>query len=89
MMKCSFCKSSENIVKSGFRQNKSGKKQRYQCNDCSHLFVPNDGFWKMKHSPEIIAEALSCKKRGMSYEDVSKHFYEYNRADISAVSIFN
>ncbi len=34
-------------------------------------------------------EVLSCKKRGMSYEDISKHFYEYNRADISAASVFN
>ena len=89
MITCVFCKSSEKIVKSGFRNNSSGKKQKYQCNACNRLFVPHNAFWKMKHSPEIIAEALSCKKRGMSYEEVSKHFYEYNKADISAVTIFN
>jgi len=89
MIICSFCKSSEGIVKSGFRNNKCGKKQRYQCNLCNHLFVPKDGFWKMKHSPKIIAEALSCKKRGMPYEEVSKHFHEYNKADISSVTVFN
>ena len=89
MIICSFCKSSEKIVKSGFRYNASGKKQKYQCNVCDHLFVKKDAFWKMKHSPEIIAEALSCKKRGMSYEEVSKHFYEYDKADISGVSVYN
>jgi len=49
MIICSFCKSSKRIVKSGFRNNKCGKKQRYVCNLCNHLFVPNDGFWKMAH----------------------------------------
>ncbi|MEK7082694.1 MAG: helix-turn-helix domain-containing protein [Patescibacteria group bacterium] len=43
----------------------------------------------MKHSPEIIAEALSCKKRGMPYGEVSKHFKEYDRADISSVTVYN
>lgn len=89
MIQCYFCKSSKNIVKSGFRLNAWGKKQRYQCNECNHLFVPHDAFWKMKNSPEIIAEALSCKKRGMPYEEVSKHFREYDKAKISGVTVYN
>jgi transposase-like protein len=89
MVKCPLCKSSEKVVKSGFRYNDSGKKQRFQCNSCNHLFVKDDGFWKMKHKPKIIAEALSCKKRGMPYEEVSKHFKEYKKADVSAVTIYN
>jgi len=43
----------------------------------------------MKHSPEVIAEALSCRKRGMPYEEVSKHFKEYDKAEISGVTVFN
>lgn len=89
MIHCSFCKSSEDIVFAGKHYNKKGETQRYKCNICKRRFVPNDGFWKMKHSPEIVAEALSCKKRGMPYEEVSKHFHEYNKADISAVTVFN
>jgi transposase-like protein len=89
MITCNFCKSSEKIVKCGFRNNASGKKQKYQCNACHHLFVPDDGFWKMKHRPEIIVEALSCKKRGMPYEEVSRHFKEYDKADVSGVTVFN
>ena len=82
MVTCIFCKSSKDIVRAGFRYNKSGKKQRYKCNNCKERFVPNDGFWKMKHKPEIIAEACSCRKRGMPYNEVSKHFREYDKADI-------
>lgn len=89
MVQCYFCRSSKDIVKSGFRLNASSKKQRYRCNSCNHLFVPDDGFWKMKYGPEIIAEALSCKKRGMPYEEVSKHFREYNKANICPATAFN
>ena len=84
---CLFCKRSTNIVRAGYRNNASGKKQRYRCNKCDRLFVPNDGFWKMKTRPEVIAEAISCKKRGMPYREVSKHFREYDRAKRSHVSI--
>lgn len=89
MLKCILCKSSENIVLAGKNHNKKGDTQRYKCNLCKRKFVPHDAFWKMKHSPEIIAEALSCKKRGMPYEEVSKHFREYNKAEISGVTVFN
>jgi len=43
----------------------------------------------MKHKPEIVAEALSCRKRGMPYEEISKHFKEYNKAKITGVTVFN
>jgi len=56
---CLFCKGTKHIVRAGFRNNASGKKQRYCCNVCERLFVPNDGFWKMKTRPEVIAEAIS------------------------------
>src|SRR3989344_196460 len=88
-MKCVFCKSSKNITKEGFRNNKSGKKQKYHCHRCNRLFVPEDGFRKMKNKPEIIAEAISCKKRGMQYREVSNHFREYNKADICAATVYN
>jgi len=89
MVQCIFCKSSEHIVKAGFRYNKSGKKQRYWCNNCEERFVPNDGFWKMKYNPQIIVEAISCRKRGMPYNEVSKHFREYDKGNICSASVYN
>jgi len=89
MVACIFCKSSVDIVRAGFRYNQSGKKQRYRCNKCMNKFVSNDGFWKMKHKPEVIAEAISCRKRGMPYNQVSKHFKEYNRANICSATAYN
>lgn len=89
MVQCIFCKTSEKIVRAGFRYNKCGKKQRYWCKKCNNRFVPNDGFWKMKYNPKIIAEAISCRKRGMPYNEVSKHFREYNKGDICPASVYN
>ena len=43
----------------------------------------------MKHKPEVIAEAISCRKRGMQYNQVSKHFKEYNRANICPATAYN
>ena len=86
---CLFCKLNENIVKAGFRDNKTGKKQRFICRKCNRNFVPNDGFWKMKHKPEVIAEAISCRKRGMPYQEVSKHFKEYDKANICPATAYN
>lgn len=89
MIECTFCKSSQDTVLAGKHYNKKSTTKRYKCKICKKRFFPDNGFWKMKHVPKIIAEALSCKKRGMSYEEVSKHFHEYAKADISGVTIFN
>ena len=89
MLQCFFCKSSEDITKEGFRYNLSGKKQRYRRHICNKVFVPDDSFWKMKHSLEIIAEGGSCKKRGMPYKEVSKHFKEYDKANICPATAYN
>ena len=89
MIECIFCKESKDIVRAGFHKNAGGIKQRFKCNACHRRFVPNDGFWKMKTPPEVIAEAISCKKRGMPYRQISKHFKEYNRAGRSHVSVYN
>ena len=43
----------------------------------------------MKHKPEVIAEAVSCRKRGMPYNEVSKHFKEYDKADICPATAYN
>jgi len=59
------------------------------CNSCKKRFTPDDGFWKMKHSPKIITEACSSYKRGMSLKNVKDHLSEYRETDISRVSILN
>ena len=89
MAKCPYCNSSQKTWCKGWRYNKSGKKQMWWCNSCKRRFTINDGFWKMKHKPEIIAEACSCHKRGMSLKNIKDHLGEYRETDISRVCVLN
>jgi transposase-like protein len=59
------------------------------CNSCKIRFTFDDGFWKMKHKPVIIAEACSCYRRGMSFKSVSRHFKEYDKARICPATVYN
>ena len=83
---CPYCKSNY-TKKKGLRKNKSGNKQTRWCNKCQRRYTPDDGFWKMKHKPEIIGEALSCYKRGMSLKDVKEHLSDYRETKVSRKTI--
>ena len=85
--KCPYCDSNKRTWRKGLRHNKSGIKQMWWCNSCKRRFTINDGFWKMKHKPEIIAEACSSYKRGMSLKNVKDHLSEYRETDISRTSV--
>ncbi len=43
----------------------------------------------MKNKPEIIIEACSSYKKGMSLKNVKDHLSEYRETDISRVTILN
>jgi len=88
-MKCSFCNSAKRVWRKGLRYNKSGDKQMWWCNSCKRRFTPDDGFWKMKNKPEIITEACSSYKRGMSLKNVKNHLSEYRETDVSRTAILN
>lgn len=86
---CSFCKKSSDIVKAGFRINQTGKKQRYFCNDCNHSFVPDDGFWKMKTSKDLIVKAIHQYNDGLSLSKVKNHLDQHENTSRSRVAILS
>lgn len=59
------------------------------CNACKRRFTIDDGFWKMKHKPDIITEACSCHKRGMSLKSIKDYLGEYRENDISRTCVLN
>ncbi len=78
---CLYCKSI-NIIKRGKRVTKNrGLIQRYFCNDCKKRFVINDGFYRMRNSPNKITLCLDLFFRGISTRKVQEHlqaFYPHN-----------
>ena len=84
---CNYCKTSKGVVRSGFRYNQSGKKQKYLCNECNRLFVPNDGFWKMKTKKELVVKAIHQYNDGLSLSKVKNHLYQHENVDRSRTSV--
>ncbi len=55
---CRFCKS-ENTIKWTKRKTENrGLIQRYKCKDCGKYFTIDNGFFRMRNSPQKIAQAV-------------------------------
>lgn len=83
---CPECKSNK-IIMRGFRYNKLSKKQKYQCTDCEHWFVEDDGFKRMRHKPAVIVRAIHMHNDGMSLFNVKNHLWQYDKVNISREAI--
>jgi transposase-like protein len=86
---CSKCKS-ENIKKDGKRKTENrGLIQRYKCLDCRIRFVVDDGFFRMRNSPQKITQAVDLYFRGASTRGVQGHlgmFFPHNASNFSVYS---
>jgi putative transposase len=84
---CKFC-GSENIVKSGYRTTQKGKVQRFFCKDCKRKFVVDEGFEKMKSTPQIITIALDLYFKGISIRSIVDHLNQFYNVEVSHVAIY-
>lgn len=88
-IKCSNCKS-EHIKKDGKRKTENrGFIQRYKCLECSKRFVQDDGFFRMRNSPQKITCALDLFYNGVSTRKVQSHFKAFFPHNASNVSIYS
>ena len=88
MVVCEKCGSSH-VAKKGFRYNELGKKQKYQCSSCSHWFVEDDGFKRMRNHPEIIVRAIHQYADGFSLGKVKNHLHQHDDTEISRWTVRN
>jgi transposase-like protein len=86
---CPNCKS-ESVKKRGFRQTENrGKIQRYECKSCKTAFVQNDGFYRMRNSPQKITLCMDLFYRGVSTRKVQEHLQAFYPQNSSWVSIYS
>lgn len=83
---CDKCKSTD-VAKQGFRYNKTGKKQKYYCNNCKIWFVKDDGFKKMRHQPKDIVRAVHMYHDGMSLFKTQYHLYQHDNVKVTRWTI--
>jgi len=85
---CPLCSSSQQVVKAGFRYNKSGPVQRYYCKSCRKSFRDPRGFEWSRYSPHIIATALDLYCRGLSLREVADHLKSTYNIEVSYGTIY-
>jgi transposase-like protein len=83
---CKYCNSME-IVKNGSRKTKAGKKTRYLCRNCNGTFVLDDGFKKVKFTPEIITLCLDLYFKGTSTRKITEHVKLFHGLSIHHTTI--
>jgi len=84
-----FCLGVEGGICKGYSYNQSGTKQVYLCTKCDRKFTPDDGFWKMKNTPETVSEALDLYVAGHSLAGAKSHLWKHHGIHISETSIRN
>lgn len=84
---CPNCNSKQ-IVKSGYRYNKSGPVQRYYCKSCEKSFRDPRGFKWSKYNPHIIATALDLYCRGLSLREVADHLKSTYKIAVSYGTVY-
>ena len=85
---CLKCKS-ENIKKDGKRKTENrGLIQRYKCLECSHRFVLDNGFYRMRNESKKITCALDLFYRGVSTRKIQEHFNAFYPHNSSHMSVY-
>lgn len=81
--KCHYTKTKYRAI----RHNKSGDKKYFQCRRCGAYTTPNEGFWKMKYSGEVISAGIELYYAGVSLREISQMFWRLFGIKISRMGI--
>lgn len=84
---CKFC-SSENIVRRGYRNTERGKVQRFFCKACGKKFIVDEGFEKMKSTPQVVTIALDLYFKGISMRSIVDHLKQFYNVEVSHVAVY-
>src|SRR3990167_9234570 len=86
---CPNC-SSANIIKRGVRKTKNrGEIQRLGCKDCGKRFVIDNGFYRMRNTPQKITQSVDLFYRGVSTRKVQEHLAIFYPHNASHMSVYN
>ncbi len=87
--KCPKCQSKD-IKKRGMRKTQNrGLIQRYECKSCKTAFVKDDGFFRMRNSPEKITDGIDLYFSNLSSRKVRNHFRRHYPHNASHVSVLD
>ena len=85
---CPNCKSNEVIKWCKRKTQNRGLIQRYKCKSCTQYFTIDDGFFRMRNSPQKITQSIDLFYRGVSTRKVQEHLAIFHPHNASNVSIY-
>ena len=89
MIKCPYCKNDKH-KKDGLRKTDNrGKLQRYKCKACNRRFTNDEGFYRMRNSPEKITQALDLYFGSMSSRKIRNYFRRHLPHNASHITILD
>ncbi|MBI4453870.1 DDE-type integrase/transposase/recombinase [Candidatus Woesearchaeota archaeon] len=88
-VKCVHCKAIK-YIKWGKRKTENrGIIQKYKCLACGKYFTPDEGFYRMRNSPEKITAGIDLYFSNLSSRKVRNHFRRHWAHNASHVSILD
>ena len=84
-IKCQYCKN-EKTVKRGLTHN---NKQRYLCKNCKKTFIQDNGFYRMKNSPELITMAIDMYLSNLSSRKMRNQIKRHNLGSVSQQTVLS
>ncbi|MEK6889397.1 MAG: DDE-type integrase/transposase/recombinase [Nanoarchaeota archaeon] len=88
METCPKCKSQEIIKWCKRKTENRGLIQRYKCKSCNSYFILDDGFFRMRNTPQKITQSIDLFYRGVSTRKVQEHLAIFHPHNASNVSIY-
>ncbi len=86
---CPNCSSADVIKWCKRKTQNRGIIQRYKCKSCNSYFVLDDGFFRMRNTPQKITQSIDLFYRGVSTRKVQEHLAIFHPHNASHMSIYN
>ena len=86
---CSNCNSIDIIKWCKRKTQNRGLIQRYKCKSCNSCFTLDDGFFRMRNTPQKITQSVDLFYRGISTRKVQEHLAIFHPHNASHMSIYN
>jgi len=85
---CPNCNSNETIKWCKRKTQNRGEIQRYKCKSCNYYFTLDDGFFRMRNTPQKISQSIDLFYRGVSTRKVQEHLAIFHPHNASNVSVY-
>ena len=86
---CPNCSSADTIKRCKRKTQNRGLIQRYKCKSCNFYFTFDDGFFRMRNTPQKVTQSIDLFYRGVSTRKVQEHLAIFHPHNASHMTVYN